>query len=113
MHFSREPRKAQMPTQPVFGHSPHTKISSRFGKTPTLIFPSSSKRKRSTRASSDSSHSEAFSQKSKTRLIIVGSANFSRITLVLFRTRRRDEYSKLQEGVRRRVRKSTSVTREY
>ena len=30
----------------------------------------------------------------------------ARITLVLFRTRRRDEYSKLQEGVRRRVRKS-------
>ena len=30
----------------------------------------------------------------------------SRMTLVLFRTRRRDECSRLKEGVRRRVRKS-------
>jgi hypothetical protein len=33
-------------------------------------------------------------------------ADTERITLVLFRTRRRDECSRLREGVRRRVRKS-------
>ena len=32
--------------------------------------------------------------------------DYYRVTLVLFRTRRRDECSRLKEGVRRRVRKS-------
>ena len=32
--------------------------------------------------------------------------DYSRVTLVLFRTRRRDECSRLKESVRRRVRKS-------
>ena len=32
--------------------------------------------------------------------------HYGRVTLVLFRTRRRDECSRLKEGVRRRVRKS-------
>ena len=36
----------------------------------------------------------------------IPSWRFARMTLVLFRTRRRDECSRLKEGVRRRVRKS-------
>jgi hypothetical protein len=35
-----------------------------------------------------------------------------RVTLMLFRTRRRDECSRLKEGERRRLRKSTSVNRQ-
>jgi hypothetical protein len=39
-HCRREPRRERMPTLPVSGHLPPTKISSLSGKTPTPTFPS-------------------------------------------------------------------------
>ena len=42
----------------------------------------------------------------KLEITLAMAADCGRVTLVLFRTRRRDECSRLKESVRRRVRKS-------